>query len=308
MNPADVRLDALGFPIPPTFDGIAEPVESKPRARRGTFTIRLLLVALAVGAGIMALLRAELAEPFSDSVGQWLANHAAQKYEADNLDGALADLDRAVAWSGKSPAILMMRSQVRLEKGDLVGSLADCNRIVTLAPRSSRAYEQRSRVLQRMERHEDAIRDISQAVSLRRTSDPRLLNARAYTRAIAHCELDAAYEDIQKAIGSEGENPEYLDTRGFIYFLKGEYSLALADLNKALEIAAENFGMQGFFLGGDHRHLRMRARDRRIYEQSMAVMYHHRGEIYDKLGNAELAQADLSRGDELGYNPEAGVY
>jgi len=37
-------------------------------------------------------------------------------------------------------------------------------------------------------------------------------------------------------------------------------------------------------------------------------MLHHRGEVHEKLGHAELAEKDLLEGDALGYNPAKGVY
>jgi tetratricopeptide (TPR) repeat protein len=315
MNPSDVRLDALGFPLPYGFDDLPSraakstdpqaPVPSRKRAR-GTFTIRLMLVMVAVGAGVMALVRAELTEPVSKAVAEWLASHATDKHAADDLDGALRDLDRALAWSDKSPAIFAMRGQVRLEKGDVVGSLADFNKLVSLVPHSSRAYVLRSASLQRLERHEDAIRDVSQAVQLH-SSDGNLLNARAYTRAIAGQELDQALADIEEAIRLEGENSHYLDTQGYIRYLMGQHDRALADLDRALAIDQDDV-LPGFLLSGHPHRARMLAREKRLNEQNLAVMYHHRGQIHEALGNLEQAQSDLRRGDALGYNPAAGVY
>jgi hypothetical protein len=146
MNPTNVRLDAHGFPIPPTFGG-SQPVDSSEKPRRmarGTFTVRVLLVIVALGAAVMALVRAELGEPMGMAVAEWLARHAYQKQVADDLDGALRDLDRALAWTDKSPDIYALRGHVRLEKGDVPGSLADFNKVISLMPTSSQAYEWRS--------------------------------------------------------------------------------------------------------------------------------------------------------------------
>ena len=99
-------------------------------------------------------------------------------------------------------------------------------------------YVARAVALQRLKRHEDAIRDLSQALLLRRKagsvlsdhrySQPELLNARAYTRAIAGLELDEALHDINDAIEGERENAHFLDTRGYIYYLRGDYDQARA--------------------------------------------------------------------------------
>ena len=113
------------------------------RRRRRAATERsrsALLVLLAAGAAIMALVRAELGEPLARSVAEWLANHAEQKHDVGDSEGALRNLDRAVAWSDKSPAIYLLRGQILLEKGDLRGSLADFNRLVNLAPKVYQTY------------------------------------------------------------------------------------------------------------------------------------------------------------------------
>jgi hypothetical protein len=54
--------------------------------------------------------------------------------------------------------------------------------------------------------------------------------------------------------------------------------------------------------------MRMLARQKRSSDHEIAVMYHHRGQIQQALGNDALAQADLRKGDRLGYNPAEGVY
>jgi tetratricopeptide (TPR) repeat protein len=305
MNPSDIRLDSLGFPIPSTFEAPPAGNGAPPPARRyRTLTIRALLVLLAAGAAIMAFVRADLGEPLARSVAEWLANHAEQKYEVGDPDGALRDLNRAVAWSDKSPTIYLLRGRILLEKGDLRGSLADFNRLVGLAPKAYQTYLLRSRVLQRLERHEDAIRDTSQAVRLRPSAD--MLNERAYTRAIAGLELEEALKDIGQALAEERDNLSFLDTRGYVYFRLGKYTEAFDDLDKAVEATRRNPPAAEFaFAGADPRRRRAILRD---YQHGLAVMLHHRGQVQEKLGHNELAEQDLHEGDALGYDPASGVY
>jgi len=42
-------------------------------------------------------------------------------------------------------------------------------------------------------------------------------------------------------------------------------------------------------------------------DHSRAVMYHHRGLIYGKLGRDEESSQDLRQAEQLGYNPAKGV-
>jgi hypothetical protein len=39
----------------------------------------------------------------------------------------------------------------------------------------------------------------------------------------------------------------------------------------------------------------------------LAVMFHHRGLVYDKLGQKDKSDNDLRHGNLLGYNPAQGV-
>ncbi|MBI2824793.1 MAG: tetratricopeptide repeat protein [Planctomycetia bacterium] len=319
MNPSDIRLDPFGFPIPPTFSDLAPtkgaapetPAEAPrqqptPPRRRAAKAVLLLLLFACLG---MALVHAELPLPLGRSVADWLVGHAKEKYHEDDLPGALAALDRAIAWSDKSTAAFLLRGQIRLETGDLDGSVADFNKFVDLAPDSALPFMLRAQALQRQNRHDAAIRDMTQAVRLRRPLDPRPLNGRAYARAIAGVELDAALVDVKQALDLDRNNAAYLDTRGYIRYLRGEYTEALDDLEKAVKIAEADQPMPGFLAAaGDARQRKRVERIKRNYEHELAVMYHHRGEVHEKLGNPELARHDLRRGDELGYNREAGVY
>ena len=157
-----------------------------------------------------------------------------------------------------------------------------------------------------MDQHDEAIHDINKAVELR-PAEPNVLNSRAYIRAIANRELERALADVGTALSMEGENANFLDTRGYVCFLLGDGDRALADLDRALEMAQQQ-ACRGVFMG-DHPHRgRVLARAIRQHENAMAVMYHHRGQVHKSLGHDQLADADLRQGDTLGYNPAAGVY
>ena len=38
------------------------------------------------------------------------------------------------------------------------------------------------------------------------------------------------------------------------------------------------------------------------------MLYHHRGLVYEKLGQKERADEDLRRTDQYGYSPEDGIW
>ena len=76
-----------------------------------------------------------------------------------------------------------------------------------------------------------------------------------------------------------------------------------------VEMARRRTHPAAFLLTGINRvATRMLARAKRRYENILAVMYHHRGQVHEKLGNSKQAEADLRQGDVFGYNPAVGVY
>jgi tetratricopeptide (TPR) repeat protein len=123
-------------------------------------------------------------------------------------------------------------------------------------------------------------------------------------------ELQEGLTDIETALKSEGnrDNAEFLDTRGYLLYLLDRNEEALKDLDRALKLSeqARNafiFQQNPF---GRRGPIRSRA-EQEENDHSLAVMYHHRGLIHEKLGHKEQAEEDLQHGKDLGYAPEKGV-
>ncbi|HVX62797.1 MAG TPA: hypothetical protein VHC19_19415, partial [Pirellulales bacterium] len=258
-----------------------------------------------------------------DKTKEWMADflvHRARKKEIlDDLPGALADLERATRWKPDDPPVIELRAKVKLKLKDIQGSLADYNRLVELRPRYAQAYMDRSIVYQRLHRHREAIDDLTQAIKLSSERAPLPRNNRAYARAIAGIELEEAFQDIEEAMSAysdirgptddpEAQNAAFLDTRGYLHLLLGRPEKALADLDLAIRIAEKD--RDDVFRQLDRFSVNQKVRDyyQRQFDQELAVLYHHRGQAHDKLGHKSEAEADLKKGDELGYSPEEGVF
>ena len=297
------RIDPDGFPIPPTFDES----QSEPSERRTRHVTVVRWILALVGVGLVASVIAKSVG--RDYVARWYLERAEEKFNANDIEGALANVDRAVSWLPDAPEVYYLRAHYREKAHDLQGSLDDYNKLVEMSPSFAAAYAGRSVVYQRLERHRDAIDDVSKAIQLRPRNDHTLLNHRAYTRAIAGLELDEALDDIQRAIDmAPVEEAAYLDTRGYIYYLLGRYDEALVDLDRALQLTA---AQRREMLGGVQKQRLPEGqfvRRERLLNHHEAVMVYHRGQVHAKLGNEEQAQADLARGEQLGYNPAEGVY
>lgn len=288
---------------------------ASPRSRRG----RWIAIAGTLTIVLVPLLWAEVPV----EIARWY--HASAK-ESD-LDGdstqALLNLDRALEWSPYDPNLYLYRANLRLRLNQPFAALEDAEQAVALAPaRSIEPLSQRALVLQRLGRHKSALRDIDRVVRLvgDETGKPRIagqgparsydevLNFRAYSRALAKLDLERALEDIENAIARAGDELsfDYLDTRGYILLLLGELAGAKQDMERAVELAEKALlAHQASKRDGDERSRRLQ--ENHLHE-ILAVLYHHRGLVYQQLGDLKSAERDLSRADEFGYCPDEGVW
>ena len=99
----------------------------------GTIIFFVLLVVLAfayrVGSGIVAR--------------EWLSQ-ANAKYEAGDLDGAIADYSRALALDPKNSTIYNNRGLAILDKCNFAGALANFNHALALDPNDAKIYNNRA--------------------------------------------------------------------------------------------------------------------------------------------------------------------
>jgi len=152
----------------------------------------------------------------------------------------------------------------------------------------------RSWVNVRLKRSREALDDSNRAVQF----SPAAVtwNSRAYVRAVLNTELDDGLADIDRALTFGPGNAEFLDTRGYLLHRLGRDKEALAEMDRALAQWNQV----------DRTEMDQAARLE--LDHSLAVMYHHRGEIYQSLGQNDKAEADIRRGENLGYNPAHGVF
>jgi tetratricopeptide (TPR) repeat protein len=305
MEPPSNRVDEHGFPIPPKFDDQRVNVKRRLPAARARLLWRLLFIGLAVAIVIES--------PISSGGRHWLGNFCASravgKYHADDLPGALGSFDWAVFYSYDDPEMYRMRGQCRLENKDLKGSLDDFSRAIELAPTMSHIYIERSVVHQRLKDTSAALADLDLAVQRRTARDPQPFNARAYAKAVAGVDLKAALADAEQAIEFSGpDNASILDTRGYLQCLLGNYKAALDDLDRSIELTEQQKQFELDRLTKAQRPEAVIAHHTRKLNEMLAVMYYHRGLVYQKQGEDTRAKADIELGYKLGYNPDEGVF
>ncbi|MBS0210969.1 MAG: hypothetical protein JSS27_18655 [Planctomycetes bacterium] len=335
MKRPDPQVDQHGFPLPQKFgDEGPLPIKrsSLPSRRWG----RLLLLALLAAVTVGMFFESSLGENARWTWIGFLCQRAITDYDQGELDDAIANLDRALEWAGADEAlkpaagpldaptddaaqprgtkdrkiaeIFRLRSAIQLEAGRVDLALDDAHRAVALS-RTSEAYLYRSMLWQRKHEFRKAIDDANQAVTRSLARDAAPLNARAYARAVAGVELKDALVDIENAINFVGgDNAAFIDTRGYLQFLLGNHDAALKDLTQAIELTQKSEATNLQMLERRKPAKAALERERRMYRENLAVMMHHRGEVYEKLGRKEEAQSDLKQAAELGYDRDAGVF
>ncbi|HEY5315768.1 MAG TPA: tetratricopeptide repeat protein [Pirellulales bacterium] len=300
------RVDQHGFPIPPGFD---EQPDAPPRPRSASRKGRWVILALLAAVIASLVIESPLSTTGRHWAAGWFVSRAAGKADRGDLPGAISEMDWAIWCLPGVPKLYEFRGAWRLQAKDFEGSLADYSRAIELNPKEVRPYQGRSLVLQRMGKTHEAIKDLNQVIKLSDPHNPVPLNDRAYFRAVAGIELKEGLADIEQAIKlADKDNFNFIDTRGWIRFRMGDLPGALEDLNRAIALGEKDRQRELDFLAGHQQQRWFVERSEREWERNLAVMYHHRGEIYQKLGKSRQASADLARGDKLGYNPAEGVF
>lgn len=316
MAPTPPQLDEHGFPIPPTFDDDGR----RSRRRGGSYRgILWLLFLVFIGLVVGGIAKSGGWQDAKQWFAELLLNRARQKAIESDMPGALADLERAAALSPDNPNVYDLRAQIRFQQKNLQGALEDYDKLIKLNGRYASAYQRRSQVYQRLNRHREAIDDLTRVIKLSSERDAESRNNRAYARALGGIELEQGFQDIQEGLEFSAElrgtpntpenaNAAFLDTRGYLHLLLGRPKEALADLDQAIKNAEVEHRNASEKLRLDRRPSRDREFYFQLFRQELAVIYHHRGQAHEALGHVAEAEADLRKGQELGYNPEEGVY
>jgi serine/threonine protein kinase len=159
---------------------------------------------------------------------------ASKRFAANDLEGALSDLDQLLEERPDDAKALAFRSQVRLHRRDLEGALADAERAVALAPRGALGWANRGAARLVKEDCDGAIADLTQAIAL----DPG--RAEFYAdRATAHIrnhENDEGLADATRAVELDPRLARPWSERGLLRLQRGDLDGSIEDSTRALAI------------------------------------------------------------------------
>jgi len=170
-----------------TLKGMPPPVTARqgiPVSNRSRFLIILILIALVLFVGV--------------SIRDAYYNRGAAKIEKGDLDGAIADYNRAIELNPKDARAYYNRGIAKRAKGDLDGAIADFSRAIELDPKYAIAYNNRGIAKDDKGDLDGAIGDYNRAIEL----DPKhavAYNNRGFDKE-ARGDLDGAIADYNRAI------------------------------------------------------------------------------------------------------------
>jgi tetratricopeptide (TPR) repeat protein len=196
-------------------------------------------------------------------------NRAGARGFNGDMNGAIADLSRAIDLDPKSEPAVYRRGAFKLQKGDYDGAITDLSRAIELSPNTADYYSDRGLAKLRKRDNDGAIVDFTRAIEL----DPKAAQIAYRNRALAKNikgDADGALADYNRAIDLDPKNAGAFNSRGVIKKSKGDLDGAIADFTKAIEL-----------------------------NDKLAIAYKNRGEAKQAKGNAAGAKEDLKRAGDL---------
>jgi tetratricopeptide (TPR) repeat protein len=199
-------------------------------------------LALAAVASFSLVAAPSIATAASKPPSAWSLCKAAAKRKAandsDTIQKCTAVIDAAAQGDKKAAKRLASARFYRgvayngMDENDK--ALADLAEAVKLRPKFARAWYQRANVYSDKGMLDLAIADYDRVIALK-AKHARAFANRCRARALANRELDLALADCNKSLALRPkDNARAQTARGIVYFRKGDYGKALADLNNAV--------------------------------------------------------------------------
>ncbi len=228
-----------------------------------------LWIVLAFGLGFHAPVQAQVQDAKTASDLLLAAGAAEQKGDSD---AAIAAYSKLLAMRPGDEPLLLDRGGAYAGKKDYAHALADFSQAITLKPGDAMAHDDRGILYLDRHDYDAALADFNEALRLNpdyagalgyraivydfkrdtthaianygalikmQPDNAEALNARCWDRAYANRELDAALADCSaalKIIRNRQAAAELRDSRGFVYFRKGDMASAIADYDAALTL------------------------------------------------------------------------
>jgi len=314
--------------LPPNSDAPQRPASTRPtppKPRRGLRPLTWLL--------LLAIIGSFTATQIPLEIGRWHLASAINRRDKDQKEAAYRELDAAIARFPKSPELLLQRAEWRLDDGQQEEALADCDRMLEVSGGEYKWLAAHSLIFQNAGHFDRAMDDWKKIEEFSERSGipsrATALNGLAYAQALAKSELDDALKNVNQALELEPNTAAMLDTRGYIYYLQGDYDSAIGDLNTATNAMDEELEIVRKAMGKDTGHSasterRSTARPKTLAElerapdisteharvaRVAATGHYHRAQALAAQGQKEEAEKDLAQARQLiGREPDESLF
>ena len=236
-----------------------------------------------------------------DMAATW-NNRGLVKQTKGDQAGALADFSRAIVLKPDLAVAYNNRGEVKRARGDLDAALADYNQAIELKPDMAVAYNNRAEVKRARGDLNGSLADFSRAIELKPDSG-KIYNNRGEAKR-AKGDLDGALADYDKAIKLKPDLAAAYSNRGLLKQTKGDLDGALIDLNRAVELEPElaaawnNRGIAKQVKGDLDGALDDFNRAMEL-KPGVTQFFKNRGEVKRVKGDLDGALADFNRAIEL---------
>ena len=249
---------------------------------------------------------------FFDELGRWQLAAAWEQRLNGQLEAAINRLTLALDADPHHVEMYLQRAEWYDQLGDREAALRDYNKVQELVDNDRRMLLGRAMTYHGMGKPAESIGDLEQLLEASSGQNrAKVLNILAYVRGLNNTDLDKALLDIDESIDMLGADAALLDTRGFIHYQLGDFEAARDDLEDAVKAYSEDLrsAAERRPKGGqsivDPRVDQLRMQE---IKETLAVIVYHRGLIYEKLGEMDLAQIDFDRVRDLGFEPNDDLY
>jgi tetratricopeptide (TPR) repeat protein len=196
------------------------------------------------------------------------ARLASERRVRGDLDGALAEYDKAIAESPRAAAIYVKRGGVRRAKGDVEGALSDYDAAYALDPASV-------------------------------TGDRFIADAFSDRGSVRIEKLDmaGALADYDKALHCYQGNPDLYLKRAQARLINGDYADALADLNQSIALKPDDKLASIAYAVRGYAHVQRGEEDaaRKDFDQSLKLNREGRLFLHLHLLNLDSQHKELQR-------------
>jgi len=186
-----------------------------------------------------------------------------------DLDGALADFNRAIELKPDFAVAYNNRALIKKQKGDPKGALEDYDKAIALKPDIAQIFVNRGALRRVSSDPDGALTDFDRAIEIK-PDFHEAYNYRGETRRVNCYQFDEAITDFDKAIELKPDFAIAYNNRALAKLSKGDRNGALSDCDKAISLKP----------------------DQPLY-------YVNRGEVKKHLGDFVGALADFDRAIEL---------